>query len=385
MKRFLLKDDFEPTAPPMKQQKVISSDVLYKIDLGRGEKPGEEYAYNLQTRNQHPNDYRITFDEGPHKYYVDGKVVGISVSGINDSHVPHFNQELVLKRMFGRAKHDSEGVLRIPAVNPAKPVNYEGCSREDVLDRWDEARDDGTYLHRCIQLYYESFTKGEYDRMTSKEDRRKRLFGVHGEDGIPKKYHSALNQFLQIDTELREDSWRIYRVEWNIFHKKYDLAGGLDALFVRDSPGGFEYRIVDWKYTDKPLKKPDEAPYYPLEKSKNSRYFKYSLQLNDYGFILRDKDGGYNLNVTHYTIAQLYPDSNQGTLHPVENMQAEVKSMLDIRNYAREVESCTMENITGKKRGYEGEDLNRLPAFWHPKEPHPCFYVHPTEEELEAL
>ena len=54
----------------------------------------------LSTKNAHPRDKYITFDEGPHIYTVHGEQGYKSVTTWNHSHFSHFNADATVDKMF---------------------------------------------------------------------------------------------------------------------------------------------------------------------------------------------------------------------------------------------------------------------------------------------
>ena len=107
------------------------------LDATRGTK---EY---LATKNAHPRDQDISFEEGPHIYTVLGDRGGYtSVTTWNHHHFAAFDADAIIdKMMAGR--------------NWNKPDNkYYGMTREDIKRSWDEKRDlaacAGTKMHNDI-------------------------------------------------------------------------------------------------------------------------------------------------------------------------------------------------------------------------------------------
>ena len=60
-------------------------------------KPDIEF---LARKNPHPRDSRITFDEGPHIYTIDGDSGFTSVTTWNHSHFEEFDADKIITRMM---------------------------------------------------------------------------------------------------------------------------------------------------------------------------------------------------------------------------------------------------------------------------------------------
>lgn len=62
----------------------------------------------LATKNHHPRDDRIIFDEDAHTYTVDGEIYPTSVSGIVHSLFPQFDAEEVIAKNFDKWKDNKQ-------------------------------------------------------------------------------------------------------------------------------------------------------------------------------------------------------------------------------------------------------------------------------------
>ena len=55
----------------------------------------------LEKKNGHIRDKQIVFDEGPHKYYINGSEDNISVTTYLHNHLfPHFDSDKIIKKMM---------------------------------------------------------------------------------------------------------------------------------------------------------------------------------------------------------------------------------------------------------------------------------------------
>ena len=100
----------------------------------------------LAKKNAHPRDAFITFDEGPHIYYVRGDPSFTSVTTWNDQHFPPFDTDKVVDNtMRSKKMLDSE-------------YKYYGMTREAIKQAWEDNRDRaaqaGTKMHYDIECHY---------------------------------------------------------------------------------------------------------------------------------------------------------------------------------------------------------------------------------------
>ncbi len=177
---------------------------------------GQGEATYLARVHAHPRDVRVVFDEGPHTYTVDGKLVGVSVTGLLASvENDHFDAEAVARKLAAtpsakyNAGRDLETGLWLP------------MTAEAILAQWDTARDLGTDLHGRLERHLNKLpvTFASPDATNAKE-------------------------FAQATRWLATCGMEPFRTEWVIFDEDCDVAGSVD--FVGAYPDG-TLGIVDWK------------------------------------------------------------------------------------------------------------------------------------------
>lgn len=203
----------------------------------------------------------IQFDEATHTYSV-GDTRYISVTTFKALFFDKFDSSATIDRMMASPKWTSS--------------KYFGKSKAEITKEWDDAglesRQEGTRLHKSIELYYN---------------------GTPVED--PSKEYS---QFLAF---AREMPLKPFRAEWTVFHPDYALAGTIDMVFER--PDGV-VEIFDWKRTKALVKTGFRFAKPPIEHLPDTNYWQYAVQLNLYRFILETK---YNKTVGAMYLVCFHP------------------------------------------------------------------------------
>lgn len=249
----------------------------------------------LSTKNPHPRDEFISFEEGPHIYTVCGDRGGYtSVTTWNHSHFPHFDADQAIdKIMKSRKKNDPN-------------YKYYGMSCEDIKKMWDKKRDmassAGTKMHNDIEYYYNQ----EYVENNSKE-------------------FQYFKNFLQDYPELQP-----YRTEWMIYYEELKLSGSIDMIY--ENPDG-TLQIYDWKRCEE-IK--HEAVYNNyaitpcISHLPDTNFWHYALQLNVYKTILEHK---YNKKVTDLYLVCMHPENKYNNYQRINVpiLDKEIKDLIDLR------------------------------------------------------
>ncbi len=188
--------------------------------------------------------------------YIINNKPHIRVTSINDMLFEPFDKEAV-----------ADSILEW--VKKGKAIAYQGMSKQDIFDQWDNAAQYGTDLHLYIEKY---------------------LMGTP--ISVPKHSKKECRQFRSF---LRQ-TYKKYpdfqcMVECPVYDSKARVAGTIDCMLF----DGKNYHLLDWKRTKKIH---ETSQKYGIHKLTNSMpatsYNKYSIQLNIYAKILRDN---YNINV----------------------------------------------------------------------------------------
>jgi CRISPR/Cas system-associated exonuclease Cas4 (RecB family) len=156
---------------------------------------------------------------------------------------------------------------------------------------------------------------------------------------------------LTVDSMKRDDSWdpnlspdwemfmayqeRIgskmtpYRTEWLVFNEEIKVAGSIDMLYKKKDG---KYAIYDWKRS-KEIKTENrfQSGLGPVMHLPDTNYWHYSLQLNIYRMILKQK---YEIDVDEMALVILHPINNSWRVIKVNIMEDDVEAMFECRSRA---------------------------------------------------
>lgn len=240
------------------------------------------------------SDNGVSFEEETHRYRhpldLTGNAEYISVTTLIERFFP-FDSERYIK---GKAKKENR-------------------EEKDVLDEFiknrDEAAEKGTYIHEQI----EKFLVGEKHDDNLKEFK---LFKNFYNDVI------VTNGFEFVEAEKR------------IVFDMYNLAGTVDAIFKK--PNKDDYIVLDWKRSKKLVIDGNPKKYgygYALSELSdldNSSYYKYSLQVNIYKYILENK---YGYSVSSMKLIVLHEKYDTYYIIPLNKMIPEVEVIINSINH----------------------------------------------------
>ena len=244
----------------------------------------------LKTKNPHVRDSDITFDEGPHVYYVKGDPNNTSVTTLVHKYFPKLNADLIISRMMSSKKW------------PNSP--YFGMTAEEIKDQWNQSGLDattrGTYLHKSIEAFYNN------EPVTDNDTPEYAMFLKFQED--------------------HKDLLEAFRTEWEIYDEEHKLAGSIDMVFRNKDDG--TYSIYDWKRT-KEIKL--RNPYggkglCPLQEFHDCNYVHYSLQLNIYKHILETR---YGITIRDMYLVCMHPLYENYIKYEVMDMSGLVTDLLE--------------------------------------------------------
>lgn len=278
----------------------------------------------LCVRNAHPRDANIHFEEEGHKYTINddsdnqaGSVSGsyTSVTTWNHSHFPHFEADVIIKRMMS-GKSWKEG------------HKYWGLTAEQIKDIWNANRDNasgaGTKLHYEIECFMNSkVLKFDYTHLELlqqyqilvKYEKRYLDFGIEW---------SYFLKFVEDFPQLKP-----YRTEWTVYHEELKLAGSIDMVY--ENPDG-TLSIYDWKRAAD-ITRVNVWNKYALtpciSHMPDSNFWHYALQLNTYKAILESK---YGKVVRDLYLVRLHPDSEEKTyeLIRIPDLKYEIQDLFNL-------------------------------------------------------
>jgi len=269
---------------------IINSNNYFLINMSEHIPP----TY-LSTKNHHPRDEHISFEEGPHIYTVCGDRGGYtSVTTWNHSHFPHFDaNDAIDKIMKSRKKNDPS-------------YKYYGMTREDIKEMWDKKRDmassAGTKMHNDIEYYY------------NKEPVEN--------DSVEFQY---FKNFLQDYSELKP-----YRTEWMVYYEELKLSGSIDMTY--ENPDG-TLQIYDWKRCEE-IKHEAEFNKYAITPCishlPDTNFWHYALQLNVYKTILEHK---YDKKITDLYLVCMHPDNKYKNYQRIKVpfLDKEINDLIEMR------------------------------------------------------
>lgn len=246
----------------------------------------------LQKLNPHPRDNRCVFDEEPHIYYIDGKNDNISVTTlVHNQLFPHFDADKIINRMMNSKKWTDS--------------KYYGMTKAEIKQQWEDNKNEsatqGTFLHLCIELFYNQQPK----------------------ENNSVEYQYFLNFQNDIGHKLTP-----YRTEWVVFDEEVKLCGSIDMIYQQTKEDDTNLIIYDWKRTKKITDFSNEMGYEPLNHLPNSNFWHYSLQLNIYKRIL---ENNYDKKISEMYLLVLHPDNQNYIRKKVPILADEIDYIWELR------------------------------------------------------
>jgi len=235
----------------------------------------------LATKNAHPRDEFITFEEGPHIYTVCGeRGTYTSVTTWNHHHFSKFDADAIIDKMFLNTKN----------VNDPK-WKYYGMTKEQIKKQWADngasASGSGTKMHNDIELFYN------------------RVYVQN--DSVEFQY---FKQFVKDHPELVP-----YRTEWMVYYEELKISGSIDMVF--ENPDG-TIQIYDWKRVKEIKHEPEFGKFAMTEcisHLPDTNFWHYALQLNVYKMILEHK---YGKKVTDLYLVAIHPENQYKTYERIK-------------------------------------------------------------------
>jgi hypothetical protein len=284
--------------------------------------PDDATSY-LARQNAHPRDQHIHFDEGPHKYTIQGvpnitpETEFTSVTTWVHQHFEHFDAKKVIQGMMRNKKKWND---------PVANAKYYGKTAEEIEQSWSksgqEAAAKGTEMHYKIECFY---NKPQHD--TDDTD---------ATDAESKEIEYFMN-FHQDFT----DTLKPYRTEWTVFHEEARIAGSIDMVYELRRGGADEppaLLIYDWKRCreiTKASRANKFATHPAIEHLPDTNYWHYALQLNIYKYILQTK---YGKTVSELYLIVLHPEAQNYNRVKLPDLQTEVHELFEerIRTFAND-------------------------------------------------
>ena len=249
----------------------------------------------LATKNAHSRDSRVSFDEGPHTYTVDGKFdkETISVTTLVHKCFPAFD-----------ANKQAEKIVQGPKMKDPT-YKYYGKTKDEILKEWNQSSTLGTSLHYNIECYYNDIPP-------------------------PNPETTEYKMFLKFAKDYPH--LEAYRTEWVIYHEEMKLCGSIDMVFKNRETGMYE--IYDWKrvlqINDKPFYKDDMGLLPFLKETPNVNFWHYTMQLNIYKKVLESK---YDMSISRMFLVVIHPENVFKTYFRLEvpDIQDKIHELFDYR------------------------------------------------------
>ena len=223
----------------------------------------------LEKKNKHINDKNIILYGKKHIYYIkNSKKKYLSVTNIIDYFFPE-NEFNDFRINFNKTNKGGQHRIK-------KTIKKNKNSKKILEKNYEIEGFKGRKIHNDIDKYLNGC------EITNKS-----------------KEFSQFKSFLDNNPDLE-----IYRTEWLIYSKKYQIVGIVDAIFRNKKTG--EFYLYDWKRIKNIYTNPNflyNYGYYPISNIPNLNGYHYFLQLNFYKLILKE----YDIPISNMYICQFHP------------------------------------------------------------------------------
>ena len=248
--------------------------------------------------NAHPRDAMISFDEGPHIYYVKGQTGYTSVTTFLHRFFEEFDALSVATSMVQRSDFKK-------AARYAQYWKIESTSEEDlvakIMQGWEENGKEqaglGTLMHEYIELCANGLATGP-------SDEKERQY-----------YHAYAERQAAVGMVP-------YRTEWMLWDEELKITGSIDMIYQHRSG---TFHMVDWKRS-KEIKK------FGFKKGKlccahlqDCNFVHYSLQLNLYKYLL---EKNYGIQIADMHIVVFHPSNDSFHEFKVSDHQPIILQMI---------------------------------------------------------
>lgn len=273
----------------------------------------------LAKQNPHPRDQHVHFEEGPHKYTIQGianitpETEFTSVTTWVHQHFEHFDAKKVIAAMMRNTKKWND---------PIANAKYYGKTAEEIEQIWassgQEAASKGTEMHYNIECFYNQPQHSDNTTTTPP---------TATNPDTPE-----MQQFMNFHQDF-VDTLKPYRTEWTVFHEEARIAGSIDMVFESrrgdDDPPSL--LIYDWKRCREITKtnRGNKFATHPIiEHLPDTNFWHYALQLNIYKYILQTK---YGKTITDLYLIVLHPEAQNYNRVKLPDLQTEVTALFEER------------------------------------------------------
>ena len=256
----------------------------------------------LATLNCDDRDHKITFEEGPHIYTVNGeRNTYISATTFVHSHFPQFDAKAIIQKMRANKRNN---------WNDPNYVYYNKTD-EEIMEMWSNkakvSSEAGTKMHFDIECYYNQMS-------------------IENES-VEYSYFKEFEKMRQQEMpELVP-----YRTEWMVWNEDCKICGSIDMVFQNKKDGTLQ--IFDWKRIQKLEYENvvhEHATTECIRHLSHTNFWHYAIQLNLYRYILQTK---YNKTVTHLYLVCLHPDNPYKSYELVQLpiLEIEINNLIERR------------------------------------------------------
>jgi len=173
----------------------------------------------------------------------------------------------------------------------------DGVSVAEVLSTWEKKRDESLERGNKVHELCDNFITGKVTESNN-------------------VWFGTIKKFFEDHKDLK-----LIGCEMKICYPEKGIAGTMDLLMCDEQENVY---IFDWKTNESiDVNKEYQKGKKPIEHLFDNNYIHYSLQLNFYAYILKEK---YGLEVNNLNLIHLTPDSY--TLYEAVDCDTEVKAML---------------------------------------------------------
>lgn len=273
---------------------------------------------------RHHRDDAIKFDKETHSYYVDGKKMTISVTGLVHQYFPGFNAELgvtmMLKgKMFPyESKHQRYHTLPIWADH----------ATHDPIEAWKEGavlRDTDEAKKIILALWSKSNTESS----ASGTNLHQQIEDYIKDEKIPEELSVEFGYFLDYHQQMLDKGYKAYQSEQMVYDVYLQLAGCVDMLYIKDG----KIYLTDWKRSkeilwNKSFNGKVESGIGPMSEHPNCNGLHYSLQLNIYRELLEKH---YGIEISDMSIVVFHPSNAVFHEYKIKDLRKEVREIFDLR------------------------------------------------------
>ena len=281
----------------------------------------------LEEQNKHERDANISFKEEGHIYTIKGWDTSgfLSVTSWCGSQFPPITiDEMASKKLDSMS---AELTIKLMIKNEGR-LKVEEMMAKELGEKGKQARIKGTRFHLIVEcILNDPVLPHGYCNGHVYESLFETLLSSDNNFGDLAVRESEVHYFTKF---LRKFHYLIpYRTEWRMYHEDYKITGTADAVFT-DKDGKFY--LFDWKRTrnftesknfGNNVKNPDLHDYF-----RDNTYSKYTMQLNIYRIMLKDK---YGIDIEGMYILRFHPDEKDYELVPIQCYEDPIRKALEIR------------------------------------------------------